>query len=189
MQPCDREGTFKAQIESYGLKEMETGSVAVAIRANLLECWSGEGWDAWSEYQMDATGDLWIVKKDGTLNSSQVEALIKCAGWDGNLESITNETWKPTPCQVVVQRDDYKGQTRFRIAFINDIDRTPGAFGNVDAGKAKELQARHGAALRALAGNAKRNGAPAPTGKPATPPPAAPRPAPKVDPGFEPIPH
>lgn len=187
-QPVNCEGTFKAQIESYGLKEMESGSVAVSIRAHLLDLWNGEGWEPWGDSNVEAAGDLWIVKKDGTLNSGQVEALIKCAGWDGNLESIVNETWRPTQCQVVVKADEYQGQTRYKIAFINDLNRTPGMMGNVDAGKAKELQARHGAALRALAGNAKRNGAPAPASKPATPPPARPAPT-KVDPGFEPIPH
>jgi hypothetical protein len=175
MQPVDREGTFQAEIESFGLKEMESGSIAISIRANLTACWSGEGWDSWSEYMMDAQGDLWIVKKDGTLNSPQVEALMKHAGWDGNLESIINETWKPTPCQVVVQKDSYKGVDRYKIGFINDLNRTPGAMSNVDAAKAKELQARYGAQLRALAGNAVRNNA-APAGKPSAPPPApAPR--------------
>lgn len=190
MPMIDREGTFKAQIQSYGLKEMETGSVAIAIRANLLACWNGEGWDEdWVQYDMEAAGDIWVVKKDGTINKPAVDSLVKCCGWDANLESILNETWKPSGCQVVVKANEYNGQISYKISFINALDRTPGAMSNVDANKAKQLQAKHGAALRALAGNAARNGASTPATKPAAPPPAAPKPAPKVDVGFEPIPH
>lgn len=186
----DREGTFKALIQSYGLKEMESGSVGIAIRANLLACWSGEGWDDWAQYDVEAQGDIWIVgtkEKGSKLNEKAFESLVKHAGLDGDTDSIVNETWKPTECQVVIKADDYNGQTRFKIAFVNALDRTPGAFGNVDAAKAKELQSRHGAALRAIAGNAKRNGTPTPASKPAAPPPAPPK-APSKDVGFEPIP-
>lgn len=188
MQPCDREGTFKARIESYGVKELESGAIAVSICAHLTDIWNGETWEPWGDYQQEALGDLWIVKKDSSINNNQVEALIKNAGWDGDIASIVDEKWNPTPCQVVVKADTYKDQTRFKIAFLNALDRAPGGMGNVDSKKAKELQTRFGAQLRAIAGNAKRNGsAPAPATKPAVPPPAA-KPAQKPPTGFEPIP-
>jgi hypothetical protein len=180
-QPIDREGNFRAVIESYGVREMESGAVCVAIKAKLTQIWNGEVWESWEQYDMVAEGDIWIVKKDnGGLNSNGVESLIRHAGWDGSFESITDESWQPSPCQVQVQRDDYKGATRYRIAFVNDFNRTPGAMSTIDGNKAKELASRFGAQLRAIAGNAKRNVAPLP-GKPVPPPP------PKSIPGPVPV--
>lgn len=171
-QPVDREGQFRADIIAYGLKEMESGAMSVSIRAKLTQFYDGVEWLPWEEYGMEAEGDIWIVKKDnGGLNSNGVQSLVNHAGWDGNMESIVNETWQPSACQVAVKREEYKGNVRFKIAFVNDWNRTPGAMSNIDAAKAKELQARFGAQLRAIAGNVKRNGSP-PASKPATPPPA-----------------
>src|SRR5689334_19670664 len=166
MQDVDRDGTFKARIEAYGLKEMESGAVAISIRANLTEFWNGETWEPWGDYQMDAQGDIWIVgtkEKGNKLNEKAVESLVKHAGWDGDTDSIINETWQPTECQVVIKSDTYKDQARFKIAFINALNGTPGGqMSNVDAGKAKQIKTQFGAQLRAVAANAKRNGAPTP---------------------------
>ena len=191
-QPCDREGTFQAQIESYGLREVDSGAISVTINARLLALWDGQQWEPWDNYDMVAEGDIWIVKKDGQPNQNGIESLVKFAGWDGDMISIPSMGWQPTPCQVVVKRDDYKDQTRYKIAFINDHDRRPGAMSNVDATKAKDLQNRYGAQLRAIVGNARRNG-PAPNaGAPKPPPPPKEKPEhmtiPTAGPAEDPIP-
>lgn len=171
--PCDREGIFRAVIVEYGLKEMDSGAIAVSIKASLKDLWNNGDWAEWAQYEMEAEGDLWIVKKDsGGPNKSQIEALCRCAGWDGNLESIVAGTWQPTPCQVVVKRDEYKGNVRYKIAFVNAYDKTPGALSNVDDTKARELQTRYGAQIRAIAANVARNGTPT-NGAPPPPPAAA----------------
>lgn len=172
MQPCDRTGSFRAEILDYGLKEMDSGAVAVALHVKLTEMWDGENWQPWGEYDMEAYGDVWIVKKDGKLNDRQAKALINFAGWDASLSSIAEETWKPTPCQVEITHERYKDQDQYRISWVNDFDRTPGAGAqsNVDANKLKELEARFGSPLRALQGNVKRNGAAPSTKKPSPPP-------------------
>lgn len=181
MQPCDREGHFRAAITDAGLKEMESGAIAVAIKATLLECWdqNAQAWVPWAEYEMEAEGDLWIVKKTGEINQGPAQSLIQFAGWDGNLESIINESWRPTECQVVVKRDEYEGKSRLKISYVNDRDRVPGGLSNVNADKARELQSRFGSQLRAIAGNCKRNGTPATTGRPAAPPRPAALPPPR----------
>lgn len=194
MQPVDREGTFKAEIESYGLKEFESGAVAVAIRVNITEFWNGESWEDWRESMVDAQGDIWIVSgkdKGNKVMDKAFTSLVANAGWDGDTDSVTNQTWQPTPCQVVVGKDDYKGVVRYRIAFINGLNDTPGGqMSNVDAAGSKRIKAQFGAQFRALAANVKRNGSPAPATKPAAPPPAKPAPIPEGQPtGFEPIPN
>lgn len=185
MQQVDREGTFRAQITSYGLKEMDSGSVSVAIRAKLTEWFSDGEWHPWVDFDMEAEGDCWIIKKDGSVNEGQAKSLMQHAGWDGNVVSVVNETWQPTPCQVSVVRDDYQGKVRFKISFVNDYNRTPGALSNVTADKANDLQTRFGSQLRAIAGNIKRTAAPA-NGRPAAPPPAAVR-NPPPDPHAIPV--
>jgi hypothetical protein len=175
MVPCDRTGNFRAEILDYGLKQMESGAVAVALHVLLTEMWDGENWLQWREYDMEAFGDVWIVKKDGALNDRQAKALINFAGWDASLASIADETWKPTPCQVEIAHDRYKDQDQYKISWVNDFNRVPGAgaLSNVDAGKLKELEARFGSPLRALQGNVKRNTASPSTKKPPSPPKAA----------------
>lgn len=169
MQPCDRAGNFRANILEYGLKEMDSGAVAVSLHVKLTELFDNGEWHEWEQFDMECFGDVWIIKKDGSINDKASESLIKHAGWDGNIDSITGETWKPTPCQVVVNKEEYQGRTSYKVAFINDHSRTPGQMSNVTPEKAKELQNRFGSQLRALVGNVKRNQAP--TGsRPSAPP-------------------
>lgn len=172
MQPCDRTGNFRAEILDYGLKEMDSGAVAVSLHVLLTEMWDVDNWIPWRDYDMEAFGDIWIVKKDKKLNDRQVKALIECAGWDASLSSLTDGSWKPTPCQVEITRETYKNEDRYRISWVNDFNKTPGggALSNVDANKLRELEARFGSPLRALQGNAKRNGSSPASSKPAPPP-------------------
>jgi hypothetical protein len=181
-QQCDRAGQFKGDITEYGLRQMQAPSqaVCVPIKVLLTEWWDGAQWVDWRSYGMEAQGDIWIGKKDGAVNEKQIEALVKCAGWDGNLASLVDGSWTPTPCQVAVEEDSYNDQTRFRISWLNPLDRTPGggSLSNVDETNVKALEARFGSPSRAIVAAAKRNAAPT-TGKPPAPPkPAARQPVP-----------
>lgn len=169
MQPIDREGVFRGVISSYGLKEMDSGAVAVAVKVNLTQMWTGNEWCDWSQYEMEAEGDVWIVKKTGHVNEGAAQSLINFAGWDGNLLSIVNESWEPKPAAFVIKREEYEGKTRFKVSFVNDYERTPGGLSNVTPEKVKELNTRFGSQFRALAGNKGRNAAPT-NGRPTPPP-------------------
>lgn len=180
MQPVDRKGQFRAQITDYGLTESKDGAVGITLKVKLLEWFdltakdeNGEqgAWIPWEQYDMQAEGTAWVVKKTGEMNELGAKSLISFAGWDANLESVANGSWQPTLCQVAVDEEEYKGVTRRKISFVNDYNRNPLGMGSVAPGKAKELQGRFGAQLRALAGNAKRN-APSANGPIPAPPPA-----------------
>jgi hypothetical protein len=172
MQACDRTGSFRAEILDYGLKKMDSGAVAVALHVKLTEMWDGENWQPWAEYDMEAFGDVWIVKKDGKLNERQARALMQYAGWNASLESIADATWEPTPCQVEITHEKYKDQDQYKIAWVNDFNRVPGvgALSNVDQDGVKELAARFGSPLRALQGNVSRNVSAPSSSKPKPPP-------------------
>jgi hypothetical protein len=141
----------------------------------LRKCGTAKTGSPWREYDMEAFGDVWIVKKDGALNDRQAKALMQHAGWDASLASISEATWKPTPCQVEITHEKYKDQDQFKISWVNDFNRVPGAgaLSNVDSDKVKELEARFGSPLRALQGNVRRNTT-APAGKKPSPPPKSP---------------
>lgn len=180
MLACDREGVFRAELLDYGLKEMESGSVAVSVHCKLTEIWDDQNkaWADWREYDMEAFGDVWIVKKDGTTNDKAAESLMRYAGWSGSLVAVSDGSWKPTPFQVTISKEVYKDQASFKIAFVNDYDRTPGGvMSNVTPDKVKALEARFGAPLRALSANVGRN-KPRSQGNPLPmPPPPPPAPA------------
>lgn len=170
----DRTGDFRGAIVDYGLKEESSGSVAIVIEAKVESQWNEETkqWDSWQQYdEHRATGYVYIIKKDGSLNENQVKALCQFAGWDGDLASIAKNTWTPTPCQFKVETDEYQGQTRYRISWLNEYDRTPGGMGQVSDEKLKLLNQRFAGPLKAIASVAKK--APAvPNGKPKPPAPA-----------------
>lgn len=170
-QEIDREGTFRGRIVSYGLQEAQSKALAVQITARIDEQWVDDHWEDWRQYDVEASGYIWIIKKDGSDNDSQVRALVDCAGWDGVFSSIVSGAWKPEPCQFVVKEDSYKEQIRYRINWLNAYDSSPTG-GNVDSNRARELDALYGSRIRAVVGNVKRN-ALAPSGKPSAPPPPA----------------
>lgn len=161
-------GNFQCHILEYGLREADSGAVGVYIKVRLTTWWENGEWNNWEEGAY-AIGVLWVIKKDKTTNTPQVEALCKYAGWNGDLESVASQAWKPTPCQVVVNSDEYMGKIKYRISYVNALDSTPGGnIGSLSSDRAKELQAQHGSSLRAIAGNARRNTAPS-NGGPAAP--------------------
>lgn len=171
--PCDREGSFRGEILAYGLTESNDKAVGVNVRVHLLAWWTDGAWQDWSGYDpVEAEGCIWIVKKDGNLNERAVKGLIDFAGWDGSMESIANETWRPLQIGLTVERDEFKGQMRFKIGFINDFSRTPGAMSTCSPSRVQELSNRFGAQFRAIAGNAQRNSAPPQHSSPQPPPPA-----------------
>lgn len=188
----DREGNFRIQIVEYALKEFDSGSVCVSMRATVLEQFDEESktWIDWRPYNRDVLGDVFIVNKKGDLLEKAIQSLVNFAGWDANFDAIANGRWQPTPCQCSVAENVYKDQTSFKINFINSYDWHPGGSGGVSAEKAKELSNRFGSQLRALAGNVKRNAPPPAESKP-TPPKKPDAPAPvfangngKDDPPF-----
>ena len=170
--PVDREGTWRVEITEYGLFEADSGAVAVSLKCHALEYYDAgdKQWMEWTQYgNYEIEGSIWIFKKKSELNARSAQSLIQNAGWNGDVETIVNGEWQPTRCQVTSELDSYQGNERMRIGFVNHWNRVPGEIGNVDATKAKQLQKKHGGALRALAGNVKRNDT-SPQGTPAQSP-------------------
>lgn len=171
----DRGGVFRGQIIEHGLRETKSGAQAISTVVQIESQWNEDtqSWDDWTQYDVVARGDLYVINKKGEVLTKMVESLVNYAGWSGDL---TDQSCQFRPCQLVIKEEEpneFHQDTRYRVSFINDYDRVPGAVGNVSPDRAKELQDRYGAQFRVLAGNATRNAAP-PTSKP-TAPKAAPK--------------
>ena len=169
-EPLTQAGTYRGDVTDYSLQKYDSGAQAIRLTVLVKEVWNGED-DEWQDctgWDMETKGNVFIVKKDGTINSRGAESLIQHAGWPGDVMAVLNRTWQPTPIQVTVGEEEYKGEVSYRINWINEYDRKPGS-GNVSPEEAQRLQDRHGAAFRALAGNQARN-APKPAGGPQKPP-------------------
>lgn len=172
--PIDRTGDFRGQIVWSAVKKYDSGAVAIHVVARVDGAWNydTEEWEDWREYDMEAEGFLFVIGKNGAPNQTQVEALCKHAGWNGSYAAIAREEWKPPACQFSIEENTYKDKTSYRIAWLNAYGATVGPKG-LSPDEAKALDTQFGASMRAIIGNAKRNGNP-PTGKPKDPPEQAP---------------
>jgi hypothetical protein len=164
----DRSGIFKARPQGWSIYEAESGAVAIKMKLLILEELDGTTWTSWADYEEHIVyGDFYVIKKDGAVNSKQVEALVLALGWDGDLRSVIGE---PPDCivQVTVKPDEYKGTTRYKASWVNPEDFTPTPQGESE-GDVKKLQSRFGSLLRAAASTVKPS---KPAAKKPAPPPA-----------------
>lgn len=160
-----QEGTFRGRIVDFALRKANEGhALALQIRCKIDESYlpsPEDVWEVWKgEWDYEAEGRVWLIKKDGAPNDVQISSLVEAAGWDGNFLSLINGTFAPQPIQFDVQQDEYKGVVRYRISWIRPYDASPRGGGNVDPDAARMLDAQYGAQIRAISGNVQRNAPP-----------------------------
>ncbi len=179
VEALNQAGDFRGRITGYGLYKPDSGAVAVDLTVAIDEAWDNESktWSDWRQYELVVAGYIWIIKKTtGETIQRNIQSLLNCAGWDGDMTSVESGRWQAQPIQISVEPDEYKGNTRYRIAWVNEYNHVPGG-GNVTAEEAKALQQQYGSKIRALASNSQR-ATTAPQGTvPAKPAPAQPAPA------------
>lgn len=163
----DRPGRFRADAVPMGLLPgKDSASVAAVFDFTILEMWddAAQTWVIWAQYGQTIRGFPNIIGRNGEPNVKSIESLIKATGWSGNVEELVEGSgWKPKPCQITVENQTYLGVTSLKVAWINDWNSEGGGgLKTADASGVKALAAKHGAKLRAIAGNLARNAAPAP---------------------------
>lgn len=172
----DREGLFHANPVEIGVAETGPNNLAtVVIRFRLFEELVGGKWqDCFSE-GLEITGYFYLEKRDGSLNEPTLDALKAALGWDGRDPFWLQETdLSEKPVQVKLGFEEYRGQQRLKVLFLNPYGATGGGITKADGAGKTAIRDRLGPKLRALAG---------PT--PAKKPKAAPKQAPP-DPPAEP---
>jgi hypothetical protein len=124
-------------------------SIALAIEFLITDKLEGDEWTDWTPYE-DHTiiGWFYVVKRDGTPNDTTVENLARVLGWDGQFKSVEYPPAR-TPCQIVVEWDEYNGQKKLKVNWLNPVDHSPG-LKNADPSKLAALDGRYGSLNRAI---------------------------------------
>lgn len=179
MRRLDRPGIFRARPLSWGIRRAESGAIAVAFEYLILAQLDGTEWIDWSGAEEHTVfGDTYVVKKDGTVHTSGVEQLVAALGWDGDLRSVAGRP-PQVVVQVTVKEEEWKGQRRLKVGWVNPGDYTPRPESASDDDVAR-LQVRFGSLLRAAASVATKKA-------PAKPTPAPSAGAPPVGADYDPI--
>lgn len=178
----DRPGIFRAKPAAWGYKEFETSAaVKVWVAFRIVECLEPPDnvWTDWTQYgDVRVFGDYFVTKKDGTPNTTTVDQLVQCLGWNGSFGYLIENP----PPNVVVQikvtgreiEDKNGRRTVFEAGWINPRDFVPQRRATPEEkSRAGNLDARLGSVMRAAASTAAKAGQAASHSKPAAPPPPA----------------
>ena len=167
-----RDGRFKARILDHGISDTGPNSLATFVckfQPNQ-ELLNGE-WEPVDE-DFEISGYFYLEKRDGTLNTFTLDKLKAALGWDGRDPTWLQEAdLSEAIVQITLGYEQYNGQERIKVQFIDHEDATPNAVPHADEAVCRAIKTRLGAKLRALAGNAPKSAA-KPTSRPK--PPAAP---------------
>jgi hypothetical protein len=180
----DRPGIFKVKPFDWSIQPSDkTKSVAVSIGFLILSQYEDGEWISWEDYEPHVTrGWFYIIGKDGNLNQTAVDQLVKSLDWYGDLKAIKNGPPPDVVVQVTVKPNVYHEKTTFKAEWMNPENFVPGAFGASDD-EVNGLTAQFGSLLRAAASAAKPK---IPAAKPAPPKKSAPPKAPPVGMGLAP---
>lgn len=196
MNTVDRPGQFRARPVQWGLVQSKAPSQSLGVRIQfLLLEWLDDAqrkWLPWEEYGSLCGGTFYIVGRDGSVGESQernIADLVRFLNWSGDIaDLLEGGNFRPVDCQVTIGEEEYNGQTRMKVQWLNSLN---GTINRVAPDAAKSLAAKYGSQFRAVAGNVKRN-MPLPVpARASTPPPVAaapPPPARQAAPVGQPVP-
>lgn len=159
-------GQYQARPMKWKVGKSSGGAVELAIDFALFGWWDGT---QWIECDCEIQGYFYLTNKEGKINERSVETVEDVLGWNRSdgLNWFLNATNLPD-CQLALDYEDYKGQQKIKVKWLNAFDRDPNSgLGDSDPTEVKALDAQFGSVFRATAR------------KPVTAKPAAPaRPAP-----------
>jgi len=176
-----RDGRFKARILDHGISDTGPNSLATFVCKFQLnqELVNGE-WEPVDE-DFEISGYFYLEKKDRTLNTFTLDKLKAALGWDGRDPTWLQEAdLSEAIVQITLGYEEYNGQERIKVQFIDHEDAVPSAVPHADEAACKAIKTRLGAKLRALAGGTPKS-PPKPAGRP-RPPKASPSTATAVAP-------
>ena len=159
MQWLEQEGVFQALPIEGGVRTYEGKPVvAVEIKFKITDAYDAQSgqFESWLDRDVWVSGRFFIVGKDGKPNQFACRSLRASFGWDGTFGSLqTMQAYRDRPVQLTVENEEYNGSYRYRVAFLNNVDRpADGSAGNCDADAVRTLDMLHGPAFRALLGAA-----------------------------------
>ncbi|HAN97719.1 MAG TPA: hypothetical protein DCQ98_09950 [Planctomycetaceae bacterium] len=162
----NQEGDFLGAIIETVVKRESSGAVGVWFCVAIEEVWDSveNTWIDWRAYRLFASGTVYIVKKDGTLNLKSIESLGKSIGFAGDLLSFQNGRFDGNRVRITVKASQSNGKVYHDIAWINSPDSVPPVGFSptpIDDQDLRQLQQRFQGQLRSIA-SAGRSAAPPP---------------------------
>ena len=169
----DTEGTYHAEVLEAAYGKSTSGTPRVTFKFRLTEIAFGVEWDAVAD-DLDIIGDVYIKKADGTLNRKAIDNLRDTFGWPGDdpfwFEDTLDRDGALNPCQVEIGWDEYRGERKLKVNWVNPYDRVPGGSLRRASGAEREAMLEEiSADLRAVGGVASTE-APRRAAPPAQPP-------------------
>lgn len=168
----DRDGTFTALPLDWSMKYTAEGKPFFDMTFDLVD-WTdpdGKKWD-WTDRHDMASAQFYLELKAGGINEFAINQLKDALGWDGlDVEELVNLDWSGKAVELVLAWDEYKGEQRLKVQWLNPVGGGKGGGGEkVDSSELHALQGRLGPELRALAGPVAQGGPP-PASRPPIPP-------------------
>lgn len=118
----------------------------------LFQYFGREGWEEISDLQI--IGYFFLMKKDGAINERQIKSLRDALSWDGrSIAGLADGQWTGVEVQLALGCEEYKGQNKIKVQFINPRDYEPGHLSK-NPETVKAIGSRIDMQLRALAGSA-----------------------------------
>lgn len=152
----DRSGIFKARVTGWAVQPSPS-SKAVAIQVDfiiLAQLGDGGVWASWEECEEHTARGYWyIVGKDGKVNQTAIEQLVRSMGWEGDLRAVEQQAPVVT-VQITVSEETYNGKTRFKVSWMNPENYVPTG-GGASSDTVSKLAVQFGSLLRAAASVAK----------------------------------
>lgn len=152
MKYLERQGTFKAKAIQWSVKEASTGSLGVAIVFECREVKQGEEFRPLMPFAF-VRGDFYVVKKDGTLMEKAAHELCMAFGWVGSFDEIRVNEPPDYLVQIDVEVQTYQGKQYYKARRVRP-ENASAEDGEVSEARAKELDKKHGEALREVAAKA-----------------------------------
>lgn len=179
---ANREGLFHGYPIEIGLDEQGNNKLACySILFHIFEERLNNGeWADVAAEDMEITGWFYLETKDGQGNDFTINSLKAAFGWDGrdpfwlqdNAEQLAQ-----LPVQMKLAFEEYDGNTRLKVQFLNPYGSIGGGVSKADDTTRRNINNRLGSKLRARAGGTPAQ-APKPEAKPKAETPAGLEPSP-----------
>lgn len=132
----------------------------------IIYWWNGAQWEDVTAQDLSITAYMTLFDRSGNPQEFNIDGLKDSLGWDGlSLTSLNESDWSGVEVQLVIQEEEYNGQKKMKVKFINPRDYVGG--GGVeksDPAAVKNLDQMFSGKLRALNGGKASAAKPAPAG-------------------------
>lgn len=143
-------GSYQARPKQWAIAKSKNGALELSVEFSLFGFWDG---DQWVQENSDIVGYFYLVSKEGKISERQIETVEDVFGWnraDGTQWFLSQRSLPD--CQVALDFEEYNGQQRIKVKWLNAFDREP--FAGVkpsDPAEVKTLDAKYGSLFRATA--------------------------------------